>query len=178
MRLLLIALFTLWMLTGCTTLPHDPERCPKPEPLIITSTSDVEDLLQYMTYLKKLNATDLNREFETVKQKPKSDSSKLELAILYSLPGLLTHDDAKALAILEPLNKEASATSMKNLAFMMITFIMENKRLEENIQTATNKLKDEQKQSIELQQKLEALKSIEKSLSVRDRIKKPVQKTN
>ena len=178
MRLLLIALFTLWTLTGCTTLPNTTDRCPKPEPVIITSTSDVDELLQYTTYLKKLSATDLNRELETTRQKPKSDSSRLELAIIYSLPGLLTHDDAKALAILDPLIKESSSTSIKNLASMMITFIMENKRLEENTQVLTNKLKDEQKQSAELQQKLEALKSIEKSLSERDRIKKPLQKTN
>ena len=177
----LIGIFAILNLAGCNTPPvtHKPiKEVIKQETVTPAVTSDVDSLLQYANYLRKLNANDLTREFETVKQKPKSDSSRMELATLYSVPGLSTRDDIKALAILDPLSKETSSSSIKNLALVMMNFITENKRLEEGLQTTNSKLKDEQKQSAELQQKLEALKSIEKSLSERDRFRKPVTKSN
>lgn len=179
----LLGIFTILNLAGCNTPPvaHTPvKEATKLETITpsVSITSDVDSLLQYANYLRKLNANDLARELETAKQKPKSDSSKMELAILYSVPGLSTRDDVKALSILDPLTKETSSSSIKHLALMMMNFITENKRLEDGLQTTNGKLKDEQKQSAELQQKLEALKSIEKSLSDRDRFRKPITKNN
>ena len=174
--------------TSCTLfMPHGAPVvvAPKPEsPKVETPKTDAsrtdfppamndgEALIQYAAYLRRLGPADLNREHDTVKQlvaKNKSDMSRTQLAMVYALPGLPTHDDAKALAILDSLGKEATAPTIRNFALLLLSLVADNRRLDENVQTLNGKLRDEQKQSAELQQKLEALKSIEKSLSDRDR---------
>ena len=136
------------------------------------AVADGETLIQYAAYLRRLSPVDLTREHETVKQlvaKNKSDMSRAQLALVYTLPGLPLRDDAKALAILDSLGKEATSPAVRNFALLLLSLVADNRRLEESVQTLTSKVKDEQKQSAELQQKLDALKSIEKSLSDRDR---------
>jgi hypothetical protein len=185
MRLLLFLLVAaLLSTTGCTaykikdnsatspaTSPSEFAKVEFPSP-----TNDAETLVQYAAYLRRLNATDLNREHETLKQnvaKSKTDLSRAQLGMIYALPGLALRDDTKALSILEALGKEASSSVVRNFALLLLGFVADNKRLDEGTQALNTKLKDEQKQSAELQQKLEALKSIEKSLSERDRSKQP-----
>jgi hypothetical protein len=57
---------------------------------------------------------------------------------------------------------------------LLLSLVTDNRRLDEGAQALAAKLKDEQTKAAELQQKLEALKSIEKSLSERDRGKPPL----
>ena len=152
-------------------------EAPKVE--VVQATGDAEALVQYTAYIRRLNAADLGREQDAVKQlvaKNKTELNRAELALTYALPGLASRDDARALSLLEPLAKEASSPAIRNFALMLLSFVAENRRVDENLQTVSGKLKEEQKQSAELQQKLEALKSIEKSLSDRDRGKAPPPK--
>jgi hypothetical protein len=174
---LLIFGIALLVTSGCMSLKQaePPKPPPKPEPWrseLPASASDVDALIHYTASVRRLVAAELTREHDSVKQavaKNQSDVNRLRLAIIYSLPGTPLHDDAKCLAILDAVIKEASATPVRNFASFLQTMVTDNKRLDDNGQTLAQKLKEEQKQNEQLQQKLEALKSIEKSLSDRDR---------
>lgn len=186
-RLLTLTLVVALLgVTSCTLVPPAQKpaqqlprpEAPKPEmtrpelPNVDQGVNDAEALVQYAAYLRRLSAADLNREHESMKQhvaRAKTDLNRAQLALIYILPGLSLHDDAKALTILDPLVKEATSPAVRNFAMLMSSMVGDNKRLDENVQNLNSKLKEEQKQSAELQQKLDALKSIEKSLSERDR---------
>ena len=178
------ALFPNLQLPGPTHSQREPPKveAPKVEPPkveVVQATGDAEALVQYTAYVRRLNAADQGREQEAMKQlvaKNKTELNRAELALTYALPGLASRDDARALNLLEPLAKEASSPAIRNFALLLLSFVAENRRVDDNLQTVSGKLKDEQKQSAELQQKLEALKSIEKSLSDRDRGKAPPKK--
>lgn len=179
MRLIFLMLVpVLISMTGCViTAPKPPVPVEEPPKVEVTPiVSDTDTLIQYAGYLRRLNAADLNREHETLKQtvaKSRTDVSRAQLALIYTLPGLPLRDDAKAIPLLESLSKEAISPAVRNFASVLLILVADNKRLDDSAQLLSIKLKDEQKQSAELQQKLDALKSIEKSLSERDRSKSP-----
>lgn len=150
----------------------EPPKPEAPKPDLSPSANDAEALIQYATYLRRLNTADLIRELEAMKltlAKNKSDLNRAQLAMAYALPGLASRDDSRALTMLDSLAKEATSPTVRNFVLMLLSLVADNRRLDDSVQTLSAKLKDEQKQSAELQQKLEALKSIEKSLSDRDR---------
>lgn len=127
--------------------------------------SEAESLLLYHEYLRKLPGADLNREHEEVKRalaRSNSDFSRMRLALLLSLPGASFRDDGRALGLLEPLLAAGAADNeTRALARLLHVQISERRRVEE-------RLKDEQRKTEGLQQKLDALKSIEKSLLERE----------
>jgi hypothetical protein len=114
--------------------------------------SDSESLLMYFEYVRALPPAELSRQHDTVRQlyaASRSDFNRMRYAILLSLPGTAFNDDARALEALEPLLKSRDA-ALHNLAFMVNAQIQEQRRGQG------------------LQQKLEALKSLEKTLIERD----------
>jgi hypothetical protein len=110
--------------------------------------SDNESLLTYFEFVRKLSAAELAKEHETARQlytRTHSDFNRVRYAMLLSVPGSAFNDDARALEALEPLLKNLGA-ALHNLAFVVSAQIQEQRR------------------SQELQQKLDALMSLEKSL--------------
>ncbi len=123
-----------------------------PEPWVRTSgprpVSDSESLLMYFEYVRRLSAAELAKEHDTVRQlyaRTQSDFNRVRYAMLLSMPGSAFSDDARALEALEPLLKNRDS-ALHNLAFVVSLQIQE------------------QRHGHGLQQKLEALKSLEKSL--------------
>lgn len=134
----------------------EPEAAPEPgaasEPGVRTvgprPVSDSESLLMYFEHVRKLSAAELAKEYETVRRlyaRAHSDFNRVRYAMLLSVPGSAFSDDARALEALEPLLKNLDA-ALHNLAFVVSAQIQEQRRGQG------------------LQQKLEALKSLEKSL--------------
>ncbi len=114
--------------------------------------SDRDSLLMYFEYVRKLQAPELAREHDAVRQlyaASRSDFNRVRYAMLLSIPGAAFNDDARALEALEPLLRNPDA-ALHNLAFMVSAQIQEQRRGQG------------------LQQKLEALKSLEKNLIERD----------
>jgi hypothetical protein len=110
--------------------------------------SDSESLLRYFEYVRKLSAAELAKEHDTARQlyaRTLSDFNRVRYAMVLSVPGSAFNDDARALEALEPLLKNLEA-ALHNLAFVVSAQIQEQQR------------------GRGLQQKLEALKSLEKSL--------------
>lgn len=149
---LMIALASM-LSAGCSVLhiadsSHAPwvrEGGPRP-------SGENESLLMYFEYVRKLPSAELAKEHDAVRQlyaNSSSDFVRVRYAMLLSVPGAAFSDDARAIEVLVPLLKYADA-SLHTLAFVLSTQIQEQRR------------------ALGLQQKLDALKSLEKSLIERD----------
>jgi hypothetical protein len=114
-----------------------------------------------MQRVSALTPDEQKHEYGVVNQmvaKNRSDALRIKLAWLLMLPP--QQDDARALSLLETVaGKSPGASPLKQLAALLVGQLSERVRL----------VRDEQKKSEQLQQKLDGLKAIEKSLLGRDR---------
>jgi len=132
------------------TRPAQPpaKRALLPSPRV----SDAEILLSYFGQLRKLAGPELAREHDAARQAyntGQSDYNRVRLAMVKTLPNTPFHDDPRALELLEPLTKD-SDSQLSGLASLLVCQIQERQRLDAGAQA--------------LQQKLDALKSLERSL--------------
>jgi hypothetical protein len=87
----------------------------------------------------------------------RSDVSRIRVAMLLTLPAAGPPDDARALALLEPLvarNNNGTSTPVKQIAAVLYGQIAERARI----------LKEEQKRTAAAQEKLDALRAVERSM--------------
>jgi hypothetical protein len=148
---LLITLVAL-LAAGCGAL-----RSPGGEPWVksenLQPVGEVESLLRHFEYVRKLAPADLAKEHETARQlfaRSHTDFHRVRYAVVLSVAGTGFSDDARALELLDPLLKNSGAP-LHNLAFVVAAQIQEQRRAQG------------------LQQKLEALKSLEKKMLERGR---------
>jgi hypothetical protein len=138
--------------------PSEPvERAPVTPSASIRQISGAENLLTYFTQLRKLSGPDLAREHDSARQAfgtGRSEFSRVRLAMVVTLPNTPFYDETRALELLDPVWKN-SESQLSGLAALLVSQIQERKRLDANAQA--------------LQQKLNALKSLERSLIERKR---------
>jgi hypothetical protein len=143
-------------------IPAEPAE-PEPPATIIEPTrpaapvADSERLLDYFRYVRKLAGAELSREHEAVRaayQRTRSDFDRMRLAMTLSLPETALRDEARALEALEPVVRNPGS-SLHGLATLLHTFVQEQRRLERSMQG--------------MQQKLDALKAMERDLIERKR---------
>lgn len=150
------------LLAGCELLPvekpapvsedpvavrEDPIRTERPR-----AQSEAENLLAYYQHIRKLPATELGKEHDMARQAytlARSDYNRVRLAMLLSLPGTAVSDEPRALDLLDPVAKNP-AGGLHGLALLLATNLQERKRLDASAQG--------------LQQKLDALRSLERSM--------------
>jgi hypothetical protein len=160
-----VVLVACALLAGCTTMQAvevaEPEPVTQPSqptaPPAAARRSDAENLLYYFAHLRKLSAPELAREHDAARQAyggARSDYNRLRLAMTMTLPNTSFHDEPRALELLDPLARN-SGSSLSGLALLLASQIQERRRLDASAQA--------------LQQKLDALKSLERSLIERKR---------
>lgn len=119
-------------------------------------SDDTERLLAYFERLRRLQGAELTKEHETARAafgRATSEYNRVGYAMALSLPGTAFNDDARALELLGPLLKK-SDNGLRPLAALLTTFIQERRRLGGDLAA--------------VQQKLAALKSLERTLIERD----------
>lgn len=119
--------------------------------------SDAESLLLYFQHIRKLSGADVSREHEAARQahaRARTDFNRVRLAMVLSLPGTTFNDDARALELCDAVAKHEGGR-LQGLALVLGSHLQEQKRLTANAQG--------------LQQKLDALKSLERSMIERGR---------
>ena len=125
---------------------------------------EAEEALALLVDLQKLvlaSADEQKRELAAATQalaRQKSDAIRLRLGMLQSLPAAGGGDDARALATLEPIVKQGSGPT-RMVAAVLIAQLGERQRA----------VREEKKRAEDLQQKLDALKALERSLLGRER---------
>lgn len=145
------------LLASCETLQPVEKGEPAPTVEMRRPVSDVESLLLYYRHIGRLKETQLGRELEiarTAYARESSDFNRVRLAMLLGLPNTSVSDDARALELLDPVVKNQTG-DFSALASLLAVQLQERKRLDANAQ--------------DLQKKLDALKSLERSMMERKR---------
>ena len=145
---------------------------PEP-PLVVTPppvleppkvNEEAEEALALLTDLQKLvlaSADEQRRELVAATQalaRQKSDAVRLRLGMLQSLPAAGGGDEGRALATLEPILKQGSGPT-RMVAAVLVAQLGERQRA----------VREEKKRAEDLQQKLDALRALERSLLGRER---------
>lgn len=148
-------LLTLPSAPPASTVPvateEDTAAVKEPRP-----SDDSERLLAYFERLRRLQSAELIKEHEAARAafgRANSEYNRVGFAMALSLPGTPFNDDARALELLGPLLKK-SDNGLRPLAALLTTFIQERRRLGSDLAA--------------VQQKLAALKSLERALIERD----------
>ncbi len=147
------------LLAGCSGIPglESQEPAPWTQAGTLRPASEADSLLAYFEHARKLQAGELGKEHEAARQafqSARSDFSRVRLAMLLSLPGTAVSDEPRALELLDPVARNAGG-QLHRLAVLLAANLQERRRLDANAQG--------------LQQKLDALRSLERSMIERKR---------
>ena len=141
--------------------PLPPVAPPAPEPPKVNE--EAEEALSVLADLQKLvvaSPDEQKREIAAATQalaRQRSDSARLRLAMLQSLPAGGA-DEARAIATLDPVLKQGNGPT-RMVATVLVAQFTERQRA----------IREEKKRAEDLQQKLDALKALERSLLGRER---------
>lgn len=165
-----MALFVTLVLAACATPPVAVDEALTPSmttPVMVNETAMLP-LLGYAQLINRMSATELARERTVLGAIPKTPITQARLAMLLAQPraGM---DLARALALLEGIlkSKTAVAVSLQPLAQLLAAQYSERLRLDALADKSAQQLKDSQARNTELQEKINALADIERSLPVR-----------
>ncbi|PKO70520.1 MAG: hypothetical protein CVU20_10225 [Betaproteobacteria bacterium HGW-Betaproteobacteria-14] len=120
-------------------------------------------MLAYYQELLGMPAEELKREYQSVSQafaRDRSELGRLRLALLMCVPGAAWRDDAKLLGMLEGAASRKAPFDSPRLQFIIL------------LQKLVMERQKEQKRADELQQKLDSMLTIERSLRGRRTQKK------
>lgn len=128
----------------------------------------------YYDHLRKQPATELAKEYDKARQdfaKTRSELNRVKVALLLSLPNAPFHDTLAALNLLNELPKETkdAPSGLRSFANFLGVLLAEQQRAINSADDLSQKLKDEQKRARALQEKVDAIKNMEKNLIRRDK---------
>lgn len=171
--ILLCGLLLLPLLSSCALLkaPRDTywldPQAPRPG-------SDAISLLHYAAYTRNLAGKPLAEETERVRlayAADKSDFRLLQYTMVLSVPAATAADRRRAQQLLDPLAQPGDGrdSELLALASLMRANLAEYRRLEDGSHSQAQRAREEQRRAEDLENKLESLKDIEKSLLPRDK---------
>jgi hypothetical protein len=155
------ALLLCLVLAGCAATPTAPRvpRFDDPGP---------EPALNYYHFLSRMTANELGRERMVLAALPANPNTQIRTAMLLGHPRG-PQDLLKATALLESLMKSTDpvSISLQPLARMLADNYIERQKLESQIDRQGVQLKESQRKAVELQEKIDKLADIERSLPPR-----------
>lgn len=178
-RFLTLALI-ISLLPACGILSNNTK--PKTPPSANEAPTVVSQplMLEYATEYAKLNSAQQKLEFNDISSLANKDKLnivyKLKLAVIYALPSSRLQDPVRANTLITDLLKTAHLhVNNEHFLFILRDYVADNLRLAQTTKDAQKRTenlqqKNEQllQQNIQLEQKLEALKRIEKTMVDRD----------
>lgn len=164
-----VALAVALVVSACAAPPPVREAPPPPPPVKVDETAMLP-LLAYHQLLTRLTAAELARERIVLAAIPQTPAAHLRQAMLYGQPrGPL--DLPRALSLLDGVLKstDPTAASLHPLARLLADHYGERQKHEMQSEKTNQQLKESQRKTGELQDKLDALTDIERSLPLRPR---------
>ena len=163
-----LGLLAAALLAACATSPASaPDRMPAPAIVKVDETA-VLPRLDYLQSLYRLSPQKLLRERNVLSAIPPTPDVHLRLAMVLGLPhGPM--DLVRAQSLLEGVLKanDPAAVNLHSLARALANQYQERLKLETQNEKLAQQLKESQRRSAELQDKLDALSDIERSLPAR-----------
>lgn len=143
------------LLPGTAPEPAEPVSVSAPGADYIRENAEVSALLAYYQDLLAMPAEELKREYQGIGQsfaRDRSELGRLRLALLMCVPGAAWRDDTKLLALLDgAASRNAPPESPRHqFIVLLLKLVAERQR--------------EQRRADELQQKLDSMLTIERSL--------------
>ena len=175
-------------LAGCSLFqppPVEENSAPVAEAAVIpiVGPSTAQELMAYMSRLRNMSESALNAETHRQRmaiQRQPSDITRLKMAMAMTISPQT--EEADILAIVDPIARnETKDADVRAMASFLQGIAIERRRLKESATAAGTRLRDErraresekqradamQERAAQLQQKLDALTELEKSLSDR-----------
>jgi hypothetical protein len=120
---------------------------------------ELDGLMRYFAYVNHLPKAGLRQEYAlTLKELAEDQSAfnRMRLALIAVVPGADFVDEARALSLLEPLVRpqQGGDTGLTDLAALLATVIMDRRKANSDLQSATQNFKDEKRRTELVQQKL------------------------
>lgn len=137
--------------------PQSSVQAPAPPPPVNEEEEQALALLVDLQRYAVESGDDLKRELAAANlamNRSKSDASRIRLAMLLTLASAGPPDDARAISTLEPLLGKTNTSPLKQIATVLYVQIVER----------TRSVKEEQKKTAAAQEKLDALRAVERSL--------------
>lgn len=162
-------------LTGCASAP--PEATPiepeveAPEPSPVPSPMHP---LSYYQLLSRMTLAELGRERMVLAALPRSPNTQLRLAMLFGYPRA-QQDMGRAMAQLDSVlkSKDPAAIALQPLARLLADNYAERQKMEANLDRQGLLLKESQRKATELQEKIDDLADIERTLPARPQAVRP-----
>lgn len=153
----LLAMLPVLALAGCDTLRGiDAGDDPAAVVDIRGDGTEVSRALAYYARARKLAGPELAREQEAARRaltRTRSDANRVRYALMLTVPGANAQDEVRVLELLEPVARNGDS-ALHGLALLVTAFLQEQRRLDGNVQN--------------LQQKLDALLTLERSMTGRE----------
>ena len=132
------------LVAGCAGLGIFESREPAPwvQAGSLQPASDVESLVLYYEHIRKLAASDLDREHDSARRtydRSRSDFDRVRYAMVLSLPNSTFNDDERALELLAPVANN-QAGRLQGLAAMLSSHLQEQMRLNTSVTGLQRKL--------------------------------------
>ena len=158
------------LLSACATQParQTPVLVQTPPRVVVVADPQLTDLLAYQSALRLMTPSELAKAQADLAKAEHAPQNTIRRAMLHAaVRG--TGDLARAQALLEPLLTATGkdAQLLAPLAQLLSSQYAELRRQDESIDKLNAQLRDAQRRNDLLNEKLEALKNIERSLSVR-----------
>lgn len=159
-----------FLLSGCALSPADDLaelEVVAPSPMLP---------LGYYQFLSRLSTAELGRERMVLAALPRSPNTQLRLAMLLGYPRAQT-DLARAMQQLDAVLKstDPAAIALHPLARLLADNYLERQKMDAHLDRQALQLKESQRKAAELQQKIEALADIERTLPQRPRAIRPAK---
>ena len=154
-----LPLALLLLAAACAQLPDLP--------LVTASGGQAVALLAYFERIAELPVERQQAELTTARsafERNAGAGNRLRLALVLSLPQAPWHDDARVIALVAPLAQAEDAAPLRNLALLLQKSAAERLRLVDEQRRREAALRAEQRRSEELQQKLDALRAIDRDM--------------
>ena len=151
-------------LAGCASAPPTAVF-PSPE----ERASALDAALEYRQTLVGMSGNELARERSELAARNADPEAQMRLALLHLLPRQGNVELARPLALLESVLKSSrpGALALQPLARLLVEQLNERQRLEGALDRQAQQLKESQKKVLELQEKIDRLAEIERSLPQR-----------
>ncbi len=137
--------------------PQSSVQPPAPAPPVNEEEEQALALLVDLQRYAVESGDDLRRELAAANvamTRTRTDASRIRLAMLLTLPSAGPPDDARALSLLEPMIGKGNSSPLKQIATVLYAQIAERAR----------SVREEQKKTAAAQDKLDALRAVERSL--------------
>ena len=162
----------LMLLSGCAATPPAPTPSAVMPAAPATVSDDAVPLpaLAYYQMLQRMTPAQINRERMVLAALPPTPNTQVRTAMVLGHPRG-QQDFTKALALLEGVLKSAdpAALGLHPLARLLADNYAERQKLETQLEKQGQLLKDSQRKAVELQEKIDSLAEIERTLPQRPR---------